>query len=229
MLLHVPEVLNADELAECRRRLAQATWDDGAAAAAGHSSVLANHHRQLREDSVETKELGPLVHAALARNTTFFAGALPRHIFPPLFHRHGAGESFGSYVDSAIRYDRRGGTEQALRTDLSATLFLNDPGDYDGGELIIEDTYGTHAVKLAAGDMILFPASSLHRVEPVTRGERVAASCWIQSLVRDEMQRRLLLELDVSIQSLSLSSAPQADVLRLTGIYHNLLRAWSQT
>jgi PKHD-type hydroxylase len=228
MLLHVPEVLNADELAQCRRRLAQAPWGDGRVTA-GHQSALAKHNLQLPEGCAEAGELGALVEAALARNTTFFAGALPRHIFPPLFNCYRGGQSFGMHIDNAIRYDRRGDTSVPVRTDLSATLFLNDPEEYDGGDLVIDDTYGSHTVKLAAGDMILYPASSLHRVEPVTRGERVAAFFWIQSLVRDEAQRRLLLELDISIQSLGLANAPQADVLRLTGVYHNLLRGWSET
>lgn len=228
MLLHVPEVLNADELAQCRRRLAQAPWGDGRVTA-GHQSALAKHNLQLPEGCAEAGELGALVESALARNTTFFAGALPRHIFPPLFNCYRGGQSFGMHIDNAIRYDRRGDTSVPVRTDLSATLFLNDPGEYDGGDLVIDDTYGSHTVKLAAGDMILYPASSLHRVEPVTRGERVAAFFWIQSLVRDEAQRRLLLELDISIQSLGQANAPRADVLRLTGVYHNLLRAWSET
>nr|WP_199041046.1 Fe2+-dependent dioxygenase [Dyella sp. ASV24] len=228
MLLHVPEVLNADELAQCRRRLAQAPWGDGRVTA-GPQSALAKHNLQLPEGCAEAVELGALVEAALARNTTFFAGALPRHIFPPLFNCYRGGQSFGMHIDNAIRYDRRGDTSVPVRTDLSATLFLNDPEEYDGGDLVIDDTYGSHTVKLAAGDVILYPASSLHRVEPVTRGERVAAFFWIQSLVRDEAQRRLLLELDISIQSLGQANAPQADVLRLTGVYHNLLRAWSET
>jgi PKHD-type hydroxylase len=228
MLLHVPEVLNADELAQCRRRLAQAPWGDGRVTA-GHQSALAKHNLQLPEGCAEAAELGALVEAALARNTTFFAGALPRHIFPPLFNCYRGGQSFGMHIDNAIRYDRRGDVSVPVRTDLSATLFLNDPEEYDGGDLVIDDTYGSHTVKLAAGDMILYPASSLHRVEPITRGERVAAFFWIQSLVRDEAQRRLLLELDISIQSLGQANAPQADVLRLTGVYHNLLRAWSET
>lgn len=218
MLLHVPEVLNAAELSRVRERLIQAPSTDG----------RVTGHRTSLDDGAEAKELSELVNAALARNTTFFAGALPRHIFPPSFHRHGVGDSFDARVDNAIRFDHRQEISVPVRADLSATLFLDEPVEYDGGELIIEDTYGTHTVKLAAGDMILFPASSLYRVEPVTRGERASALFWIQSLVRDEAQRRLLLELDVSIQSLAQSTAPQADVLRLTGIYHNLLRTWSE-
>jgi len=219
MLLHVPEVLNADEVAHCRRRLAEASWGGGAA----EGSL------QVPETCTEASDARALIDAALARSTTFFAGALPRHIFPARFNRAGAGASSGFRVDNAIRHDRRGDTDVPMRTDLSATLFLSDPGEYDGGDLIVEDTFGAHAVRLAAGDMILYPASSLYRMEPVTRGERVVASFWIQSLVRDEAHRRLLLELDVSIQSLGRANAPQEDVLRLTGIYHNLLRAWSAT
>ncbi|AIF48387.1 Fe2+-dependent dioxygenase [Dyella japonica] len=222
MLLHIPDVLNADELARCRRGLAPADWGAGQA-------TLPGGHRQLPADGPEAKELGALVMAALTRNTTFFAGALPRHISPPQFGSHGVGPASGSRVEGAIRRDRPDGLGIPVRTDLSATLFLHDPQEYDGGEMVIEDTYGSHTVRLAAGDMILYPASSPHRVEPVTRGERVVAVFWIQSLVRDEAQRRLLLELDVSIQNLGQAHAPQADVLRLTGIYHNLLRAWSET
>ncbi|RAO77945.1 Fe2+-dependent dioxygenase [Dyella jiangningensis] len=228
MLLHIPEVLTADELAICRQRLKQAPWADGRVTA-GHQSALAKDNLQLPEDSAEAKELGQLVLDALGRNTTFFAGALPRHIFPPLFNCYRGGQSFGFHVDNAIRYDRRHGAGTPIRTDLSATLFFNDPDEYDGGDLVIEDTYGTHSIKLPAGDMVLYPSSSLHRVEPVTRGERTASFFWIQSLVRDEHQRRLLLEMDVSIQSLTQAQASHADVLRLTGVYHNLLRTWSET
>jgi PKHD-type hydroxylase len=228
MLLHIPEVLTSDELAYCRQRLQQAPWADGKVTA-GHQSALAKDNLQLPEDSAEAKELGQIVLDALARNTTFFASALPRHIFPPLFNCYRGGQSFGFHVDNAIRYDRRHGVGTPIRTDLSATLFFNDPDEYEGGGLVIEDTYGTHSVKLPAGDLVLYPSSSLHRVEPVTRGARMASFFWIQSLVRDEQQRRLLLELDVSIQSLTQAAAPQADMLRLTGVYHNLLRAWSET
>lgn len=221
MLLHVPDVLNADELAQCRRHLAQASWSEQASAA--------DQGRHLPGDSVEARELGALVSAALNRNTTFFAGALPRHISPPQFRGYRPGQASGARVDNAIRVDGRAGGDAPIRTDLSAVLFFSHPDEYEGGGMVIEDTYGSHTVRLAAGDMILYPASSLHRVEPVLRGERVAAVFWIQSLVRDEAQRRLLLELDVSIQSLGQAEAPQADVLRLTGIYHNLLRTWSET
>lgn len=211
MLLHVPEVLNADELAHCRRLLAQASWDGAGA------------------DLGEINDLGAVFDAALARNTTFFAGALPRHVVRPLFNRDRAGTPIGAQVDGAIRHDRRDGADIPVRTDLSAIVFLSRPDEYEGGDLVIEDTYGAHTVRLEAGDMILHPAGSLRRMDPVTRGERMTASFSVQSLVRDEGRRRLLLELDVSIQSLGQANAPQADVLRLTGIYHNLLRAWSET
>jgi len=223
VLLHVPEVLNADELAHCRRLLAQAPWDQERPAAQAGSG------RALPEDCAESRELGAVFDTALARSTTFFAGALPRHIVRPLFQCDRGGASAGSYVDGAIRRDRRDSADIPVRTDLSAIVFLSRPDEYDGGDLIVEDTYGAHTVRLEAGDLILHPAGSLRRLESVTRGERMTASFSIQSLVRDESQRRLLLELDVSIQSLSQANAPQADVLRLTGIYHNLLRAWSET
>ncbi|WP_199099911.1 Fe2+-dependent dioxygenase [Dyella sp. ASV21] len=228
MLLHVAGVLTADELAHCRQQLVQAGLADGNISA-GHRSAPAAGNLQLPEDSPEARALGQLVLDALARNTTFFAGALPRHIDPPRFHGHRGDGSLGLRVDSAIRYDRSGSASVPIRTDISATLFLNDPHEYEGGALVIEDAFGAHTVKLAAGDMILYPASSQHRVEAVTRGERLVSLFWIQSLVRDEQRRRMLLELDVSIQSLTQAHSPHSDVLRLTGIYHNLLRIWSET
>ncbi|WP_445144549.1 Fe2+-dependent dioxygenase [Dyella sp. Tek66A03] len=228
MLLHIPHVLSPEELTYCRQRLQDAPWADGRTTA-GHQSALAKDNLQLPEDSAEARQLGELVLDALNRHTTFFAGALPCHIFPPLFNCYQGGGSFGVHVDNAIRYDRRSGQGMPIRTDLSATLFLSEPDEYEGGGLIIEDTFGTHTVKLPAGDLVLYPSSSLHRVEPVVRGARVAAFFWIQSLIRDENKRRLLLELDVSIQSLTQAKANHSDVLRLTGVYHNLLRTWSET
>ena len=228
MLLHVPNVLSPEELMHCRQHLKDAPWTDGRVTT-GHQSWATKNNLQLPEDSVEAKQLGQLVLDALARHTTFFAGALPCHIYPPLFNCYQGGGSFGMHVDNAIRYDRRSGNGMPIRTDLSATLFLSDPDEYQGGGLIIEDTFGTHTVKLPAGDLVLYPSSSLHRVEPVVSGARVAAFFWIQSLIRDENKRRLLLELDVSIQSLTQANAHHPDVLRLTGVYHNLLRAWSET
>jgi PKHD-type hydroxylase len=228
MLLQVADVLTRDEVARCRELLLRAPWVDGRVTA-GRQSSQAKDNLQLPEDSDEAKALAAVVRAALDRNTTFFAGALPRKIFPPLFNCYQGGQSFGFHVDNAVRYDRTAGGGDPVRTDISATLFLSDPDEYDGGELIIDDIYGAHTVKLPAGHMVLYPSSSLHQVTAVTRGRRLASFFWIQSLVRDESRRRLLLELDVSIQSLQATGANQPDVLRLTGIYHNLLRAWSET
>ena len=226
MLLHVASVLGAAELERCRGWLMGADWRDGRATA-GHQSARAKQNRQLAEDDPVAKQLGAVIVHALSRNATFFAGALPRRIFPPLFNRYEGGESFGMHVDNAVRYDRSGGTPQPVRTDLSATLFLSDPDDYDGGELVIEDTFGSHAVKLPAGDLVLYPGSSLHNVQPITRGARVAAFFWIQSLVRSDAQRRMLFDLDVSIQDLTQRVPDAPELVRLTGVYHNLLREWS--
>ncbi|MBA8889202.1 PKHD-type hydroxylase [Dokdonella fugitiva] len=226
MLLHVANVLDEGELAHCREKLGRAAWIDGRVTA-GSQSAQAKRNRQLGEDDPLARELGAFVLRALARNTTFFAGALPRRVYPPLFNRYEGGEAFGSHVDNAIRYDRSGGSAEPVRTDLSATLFLSAPGEYDGGELVVEDTFGTHGVKLPAGDLVLYPGSSVHEVRPVTRGARVAAFFWIQSLVRSETQRRMLFELDVSIQQLTQKLPAAPELVRLTGLYHNLLREWS--
>jgi PKHD-type hydroxylase len=226
MLLHVANVLDASELERCRSALASANWADGRITA-GHQSALAKRNRQLAEDDPLARELGALVLQALGRNPTFFAGALPRRVFPPLFNHYEGGEAFGSHVDNAVRYDRSNGDAQPLRTDLSATLFLSAPEEYDGGELVVEDTFGTHSVKLPAGDLVLYPGSSLHEVRAVTRGARTAAFFWIQSLVRSDAQRRLLFDLDVAIQQLTRKLPDAPELVRLTGVYHNLLREWS--
>jgi PKHD-type hydroxylase len=226
MLLHVANVLGAAELERCRGWLMGANWRDGRVTA-GHQSARAKQNRQLAEDDPIARQLGAVILDALSRNATFFAGALPRRIFPPLFNRYEGGEAFGLHVDNAVRYDRTRETPEPLRTDLSATLFLCAPEDYDGGELVIEDTFGAHAVKLPAGDLVLYPGSSLHKVQPITRGARVAAFFWIQSLVRSDAQRHMLFDLDLSIQELT-SRVPDApELVRLTGVYHNLLREWS--
>ena len=226
MLLHVQTVLDAAQLAHCRARLAQAQWADGRITA-GHQSAQAKHNRQLPEHDPVARELGALVLDALGRNPTFFAGALPRRIYPPLFNRYEGGQSFGFHVDNAIRYDRAAQPAEPVRTDLSATLFLCDPGEYDGGELVVEDSYRTHAVKLPAGDLVLYPGTSLHKVEPVTRGARMAAFFWVQSFVRSQTQRRTLFDLDVAIQSLTAKLPAAPELVQLTGVYHNLLREWS--
>lgn len=227
MLLHVAEVLSADQVSDFRARLDAAMWIDGRVTA-GYQSAQAKANAQLAEDDPLARELGAQVSVAVSRHPTFFSGALPRHVFPPLFNRYGESQQFGFHVDNAIRYDRTQQPALPLRTDLSATLFLTDPTDYDGGELVIQDSFGTHAVKLPAGDLLLYPASSLHKVQPVTRGVRIASFFWVQSLVRDDAQRRILFDLDVAIQTLQVTpSSDAAALLSLTGIYHNLLRQWS--
>jgi PKHD-type hydroxylase len=226
MLLHVPEVLTRAQVEHCASVLASAPWADGRATA-GYQSAKAKQNRQLAEDDPRARELGALIVQALRDSPTFFAGALPRHIYPPLFNRYEGGEAFGLHVDNAIRYDRSQLPPQPLRTDLSATLFLSSPEDYDGGELVIEDTFGTHRVKLPAGDLVLYPGSSLHQVLPVKRGARVAAFFWIQSLVRSDARRRLLFELDLAIQQLTRKLPEAEELVALTGVYHNLLREWS--
>ena len=228
MLLRIPQVLTADQVAHCRARLMQANWTDGRATA-GYQSALAKDNAQLSEDDPVARELGGVILQALARNSTFFSAALPQRIYPPLFNRYAGGQSFGFHVDNAVRYDRSRGGAEPVRTDLSATLFLSAPEEYDGGELVIEDTYGTQQVKLAAGDLVLYPGTSLHRVTPVTRGERIASFFWIQSLLREDAQRRLMFELDVSIRQLTQDVPEHPALVQLTGVYHNLLRRWAET
>ena len=227
MLLQVPKVLDAAKLAHFRQRLASAGWADGKVTA-GYQSAQAKDNHQLPENDPVARELGGLVLDALGRSPLFFSAALPRKIYPPLFNRYAGGQSFGFHVDNAIRYERSGARSEPVRTDLSATLFLSAPDDYDGGELVIQDTYGTQRVKLAAGDLVLYPGSSLHEVTPVTRGERVACFFWMQSLVRDAGQRRELFELDRGIQALTASTPGHPALVQLTGVYHNLLRRWAE-
>lgn len=228
MLLQLPQVLNAEQVAHCRQRLDQAAWADGRVTA-GYQSALAKDNAQLPENDPVARELGGLILEALSRNSTFFSAALPQRIYPPLFNRYAGGQSFGFHVDNAVRYDRSRGSVDPIRTDLSATLFLSAPEEYDGGELVIEDTYGTHSVKLQAGDLVLYPGTSLHKVTPVTRGARIASFFWIQSLLREDAQRRLMFELDVSIRRLTQDVPEHPALVQLTGVYHNLLRRWSET
>jgi len=226
MLLQIPEVLTADEVARAQAVLAEAPWADGKATA-GHQSALAKRNLQLPQSSRAAAELGALVTAALNRNLLFLSAALPAKVFPPLFNRYEPGHDFGNHVDNAIRPLPDG--SGAVRTDLSATLFIADPSSYDGGELSVDDTYGVHQVKLNAGDLILYPASSLHRVEPVTRGARIASFFWIQSLVRDDARRTLLFDMDQGIQRAAEKLGHEdASVIGLTGAYHNLLRMWAE-
>jgi len=225
MLLHIPEILAGDELAAVRRSLEAADWTDGRETV-GAQGAQVKRNQQLPDASSLKAELGGLVLAALQRSPLFFAAALPLKILPPRFNRYTGGGEYGFHVDGAVM--RLGGGEQ-LRSDVSCTLFLNDPDEYDGGELIVSDTYGEHEVKLPAGDMILYPSSSLHRVTPVTRGARLASFFWVQSMIRDDARRRMLFEMDASIETLRLGGADRDAVLRLTGIYHNLLRQWAET
>ena len=224
MLLAVPDVLTAEEVAETRRTLDAGEWVDGRATA-GHQSARAKDNRQLPEGSPAARKLGDMVVAALQRSPLFVSAALPLRVFPPLFNRYEAGESFGTHVDNAIRQVT--GTPHRVRTDLSATLFLSRPDEYDGGELTVEDTYGVHSVKLPAGHLILYPASSLHHVRPVTRGARLASFFWIQSMVRDDGERTLLFDLDTAIQRLAAEVPDHPSTVQLTGVYHNLLRRWA--
>jgi PKHD-type hydroxylase len=225
MLIQIPEVISREQVAACRRRLDAAKWIDGNVTA-GHQSRLAKNNMQLAEDDPAAIEIGDLILSALELNPLFVSAALPRKIFPPLFNRYTGGQNFGTHVDNAIR--QVSGTEHRVRTDLSATLFLSSPDDYDGGELVVEDNYGVQSVKLAAGSVILYPASSLHHVTPVTSGARVASFFWIQSMVRDDGERTLLFDLDSSIQRLAAESPDHPSVVQLTGVYHNLLRRWAE-
>lgn len=224
MLLPIPQVLTAGQVQQARQILEQAEWVDGRVTA-GHQSSRVKNNGQLPEGSPAARELGAMIVAALERNPLFLAAALPAKVFPPLFNRYESGQSFGTHVDNAIR--QVGDTPYRMRTDVSATLFLSGPEEYDGGELLIEDTYGTHDVKLPAGHLILYPASSLHQVRPVTRGARLAAFFWTQSMVRDDGQRTLLFDLDAIIQTLQGEGSSHPQAVQLTGIYHNLLRRWA--
>lgn len=228
MLLHVANVLTAEEVAHGRERLAAADWADGRITA-GYQSAKAKQNLQLPDDHPVARELGALILDKLQRHPTFMAGALPQRIFPPLFNCYRVGQSFGFHVDNAVRYPRTGDDRSALRTDLSATLFLNDPADYDGGELVIEDSFGTHSVKLPAGSLVLYPSSSIHAVQPVTRGSRQACFMFIQSMVRDPGKRRLLYDMDMALLQLRQQVGETEPVVRLTGTYHNLLRRWADS
>jgi PKHD-type hydroxylase len=223
VLLRIPGVLSAEQVAEFRRKLAAASWTDGRLTA-GYQSARAKKNLQLPASDPLARELGAAVGAALERHALFVAAALPRRIFPPLFNCYRSGDGFASHIDNAVRYE--GG--QPLRTDLSATLFLSPPEDYDGGELVIEEPTGQQRVKWPAGDLVLYPATRLHRVEPVTRGTRVASFFWIQSLVRSAEQRRVLLDLDLAIQQLERDHSGHPALVALAGVYHNLLRLWTE-
>lgn len=227
MLLTIPNLLSKTQVAQCRAVLDEAEWVDGNVTS-GPQSALAKNNRQIAEGTPVARQIGDLIQDALGTSPLFISAALPLKVFPPLFNRYDSGHAFGTHVDNAIRHLR--GTNFRIRSDLSATLFLSEPEDYDGGELTIEDTYGVQRVKLAAGDMVLYPSTSLHHVTPVTRGARVSSFFWIQSMVRDDGQRTLLFQMDQAIQQLvaELGNA-DAKVISLTGIYHNLLRRWADS
>jgi len=224
MLLPIPDVLTAEQLTQARQILDHAAWIDGKVTA-GHQSARAKDNMQLPEDSPAARQLGEMILAALGQNPLFITAALPLRVFPPLFNRYQGGQSFGTHVDNAIRQVT--GTPHRIRTDLSATLFFSGPDEYDGGELIVEDTYGTHSVKLPAGHLILYPSTSLHHVRPVTRGARIASFFWIQSMVRDDGDRSLLFDLDMAIQRINRDISDHPSAVQLTGVYHNLMRRWA--
>lgn len=226
MLIAIPDLLGADELACVQRAVDAGEWIDGNATS-GHQSALAKRNRQLAEGSAAAREAGRIVLDALGRSPLFIAAALPLKVFPPLFNRYAGGETFGTHVDTAIRIER--GSDFRIRADLSATLFLSDPASYDGGELVIEDQFGEQRVKLPAGHMVLYPASSLHRVTPVTAGCRTASFFWIQSMIRDDGARRILFDLDQATQEVVVRAGrDDPAAIRLTGVYHNLLRRWGE-
>lgn len=226
MLLKIPQVLTKAQVASCKQVLLDADWADGNVTA-GYQSAQAKHNLQLPENSPAARQLGDLVLQALAQNKLFMSAALPLKIFPPLFNCYQGGQSFGVHVDNAIR--QVPGTPVKVRTDLSMTLFFSEPEEYEGGELVIEDTYGAHSVKLAAGDMVLYPSTSLHKVTPVTKGRRLASFFWLQSMVASDEKRSLLFDMDMAIQSLRQQLADSREIVQLTGVYHNLLRQWAQT
>ena len=224
MLLQIPDVLTAEQVAHGRRLLDAADWVDGRVTA-GHQSAQTKDNVQIPEGHPAAREVGEMILKALQQNPLFITAALPVHVFPPLFNRYSGGQSFGSHVDNAIRTVP--GTSHRIRTDLSCTLFFSEPDEYDGGELMIEDTYGVHGVKLPAGSMVLYPSTSLHHVRPVTRGARVSSFFWLQSTVRDDGERTLLFDLDAAIRNLNQTMPQHPAAVQLTGVYHNLLRKWA--
>ena len=225
MMLHIPAVLSKQQVQEFRQRLAQADWIDGRATV-GAQGAQVKRNRQLPELSPLAQELGAVITQALANHPLFFAAVLPLRILPPYFNSYAGGEHYGMHIDGAVRM--RPGTANPMRADVSSTLFLSEPDEYDGGELVVSDAYGTHEVKLDAGDLIVYPSSSVHRVEPVTRGERVSSFMWTQSMVRDDAERAMLFELDQNIQKLRAAHGDNEITVSLAGHYHNLLRRWAE-
>lgn len=227
MLLRIPSALSGDELRDVRALLARAPWTDGKATA-GDQSAQAKNNRQVPETAREAEQARHIVSAALARNPMFVTGALPKKVYPPLFNRYGGqANDFGDHIDNAVR--THAATARHVRTDISCTLFLSEPASYDGGELVVQDTCGEQRVKFDAGDLVMYPGTSVHRVEPVTRGERIACFFWIESMVRRDDQRRLLYDLDMAILALRREHGDNAQTVQLTGCYHNLLRMWADT
>jgi PKHD-type hydroxylase len=229
MMVRIPALLSADLVAQMRDQMAKADWVDGRVTA-GAQSAEAKQNLQIPENSPEARALGDVILSALGRNELFTSASLALRVFPPLFNRYDGGMNFGSHIDNAIRFVKSSigsGAAIRVRTDMSATLFLTDPADYDGGELVIEDTYGEHRVKLPAGDMVLYSATSRHHVTPVTRGSRWSSFFWIQSMVRDESARLMLFEMDKAIQGLRTQVGDSDEVVSLTGLYHNLVRRWA--
>ena len=224
MLTQIPNVLSAAQVAHARRLLDSAEWVDGKVTA-GHQSAQAKDNRQIPEGHQVARELGAMILQALQRHPLFVSAALPLHIFPPLFNRYSGGQSFGNHVDNAVR--QVPGTPHRIRTDLSCTLFFTGPEEYDGGELVVEDTYGAHSVKLPAGHLVLYPSTSLHHVRPVTSGTRVCSFFWLQSMVRSDADRALLFDLDSAIRGLPQTPEAHPSAVQLTGVYHNLLRRWA--
>jgi PKHD-type hydroxylase len=225
MMLHIPGVLTPEQVKAMRERLASTDWIDGRASV-GSQGAQVKRNRQLSEGSPLALELGQIVSAALMANPLFFSSVLPLRILPPFFNSYAGGEHYGAHVDGAIRAQRGGA---AVRTDVSCTVFLSDPEEYEGGELSVIDSYGTHDVKLPAGDAIVYPSTSIHEVQPVTAGERVASFLWVQSMVRDDWKRSMLFELDTNIQALRAKHGDGPELVGLTGHYHNLLRQWAET
>jgi PKHD-type hydroxylase len=226
MLLRVPQVLNTQELADLQALMAKAEWTDGKVTA-GTQSEKVKRNIQLPETSADAEAARQIVLKALGRNALFFSAVLPKKIYPPLFNQYREGMDFGAHIDNAVRTHAISGMH--VRTDISATLFIADPDSYDGGELVIEDTYGHQRVKLPAGDMVLYPGTSLHHVTPVTRGARLACFFWVQSMIREDAQRTLLFDMDAAIVTLRQQVGDSAAVIRLTGNYHNLVRMWADT
>lgn len=225
MMLHISGVLSPDQVTSMRARLASTDWIDGRASV-GTQGAQVKRNRQLAEGSPAAVELGQAVSAALMANPLFFSSVLPLRILPPYFNSYAGGEHYGAHVDGAIRAQRGGA---AVRSDVSCTVFLSDPDEYEGGELTVIDTYGAHEVKLPAGDAIVYPSTSVHEVRPVTSGERVASFLWVQSMVRDDWKRSMLFELDTNIQALRAQHGDGPELVALTGHYHNLLRMWAET